>query len=74
MQSKLHGEGGISEAKIANNNLSDNSAALVKQMMSMVLGVEFFTENKQNIYANNIVIEDTSSGRKFEFTLTAKEI
>ena len=74
MSATANGVGGLNEAKVSNNNLSQQSAAFVKQMMSMVLGVEFFQENKKEIFANEVVIEDSSSGRKFSFTLTAKEI
>ena len=68
------GIGGIQEAPKPNNNLSEESAMVVKQMMSMVLGTEFFRDGKTNIFANDIVIEDSSTGRKFSFTLTAQEI
>jgi len=68
-----YGKGSMSE-KTFNNNLTQQSAMFVKQMMSMVLGVEFFQEKKTEIFANEVVIEDSSSGRKFSFTLTAKEI
>ncbi len=60
--------------QVHNNNLTEQSAVFVKQMMSMVLGVEFFQENKKDIFANEVVIEDSTTGRKFSFTLTAKEI
>jgi hypothetical protein len=74
MTASMHGVGGVSEAKESNNNLSDTSAAVVKQMMSMVLGVEFFQENKKEVFARDVVIHDTASNRKFSFTLTAQEL
>lgn len=74
MTAKASGTGGIKEAPKPNNNLSEESAMVVKQMMSMVLGTEFFRDGKSNIFANDIVIEDSSSGRRFSFTLTAQEI
>jgi hypothetical protein len=74
MSAVLTGKGGISEASAPNNNLTEESSMVVKQMMSMVLGTEFFRENKTDIFANDIVIEDSSTKRRFAFTLTAKEI
>jgi len=74
MSAVASGEGSLSEVKKANNNLTEESAMVVKQMMSMVLGTEFFKENKTDIFANDIVIEDSSTKRRFSFTLTAKEI
>ena len=47
---------------------------VVKQMMTMVLGTEFFRDGKPEVFANDIIIEDSSSHRKFSFTLTAKEV
>lgn len=73
MEGHAYGQGSMGET-IHNNNLTEQSAVFVKQMMSMVLGVEFFQEKKSEIFANEVVIEDSSSGRKFSFTLTAKEI
>ncbi len=73
IEGHAYGEGKMNES-VGNNNLTDMSAAFVKQMMSMVLGVEFFQEKKSEIYAREVVIEDSSSGRKFSFTLTAKEL
>lgn len=74
MNAGLHGAGGLTEQKAPNNNLTEESALLVKQMMSMILGIEFFRENKEVLFAKDIVIEDSSSKRKFIFTLDAKEI
>lgn len=73
MEGHAYGQSSMGE-KTHNNNLTETSAGFVKQMMSMVLGVEFFQEKKSEIFANDVVIEDSSSGRKFSFTLTAKEI
>lgn len=67
------GVGGLSEVK-KNNNITEESAMVLKQMMSMVLAKEFFGENKTSIFANGIRIRDDSTGRMFEFTLTAKEV
>lgn len=74
LSSNLHGFGGLNEAPKPNNNLSEESAMVVKQMMSMVLGTEFFRDGKTEVFANEIVIEDSSTGRRFSFTLTAKEL
>lgn len=69
-----YGKSSMSDHVAHNNNLTEQSAVFVKQMMSMILGVEFFQENKSEIFANEVVIEDSKSGRKFSFTLTAKEL
>lgn len=74
LSANLAGIGGLSEAPKPNNNLTEESAMVVRQMMSMVLGTEFFREKKTDVFANDIIIEDSSSGRKFSFTLTAKEL
>lgn len=75
MSAQANGIGGISESVEApNNNLSNTSALVVKQMMSMILGTEFLVEKKTEVFARDIVIQDSSSGRKFSFTLTAKEL
>lgn len=70
----LHGHGAMNEVPVVNNNLSDTSAAFLKQMASMIIGVEFFKEEKTELYAKDIVIADTNSGRSFSLTLTVKEL
>lgn len=70
----MHGVGGLKEDKKPNNNLSEESAMVIKQMMTMVLGTEFFRDGKPEVFANDIIIEDSNSHRKFSFTLTAKEV
>jgi len=69
-----YGKASLNAHTNTNNNLTEQSAVFIKQMMSMVLGVEFFQEKKSEIFAKEVVIEDSTSGRKFSFTLTAKEI
>ena len=73
MSAVASGTGGLSEVK-SNNNLTEQSAMIVRQMMSMVLAKEFFGENKESIFANDIKIRDDSTGRMFTFTLSAKEV
>lgn len=74
MGGHAYGRGSLNAHTEHNNNLTEQSAVFVKQMMSMVLGVEFFQEKKIEIFAKDVVIEDSTSGRKFSFTLTAKEL
>lgn len=69
-----YGQGSLNAHTALNNNLSEPSASFLKQMMSMIIGVEFFQEGKTEIFANEVVIEDSKTGRRFSFTLTAKEI
>lgn len=73
MSAVASGFGGVSEVK-KNNNLTEESAMVLRQMMSMVLAKEFFGENKDSIFANDIRIKDYSTGRIFTFTLTAQEV
>jgi len=73
MTAVASGYGGLSEAK-KNNNLTEDSAMVLRQMMSMVLAKEFFGEEKDSIFANDIRIKDDSTGRTFTFTLTAHEV
>lgn len=74
LEGHAYGKSAFGETPELNNNLTDPSAMFLKQMMSMILGVEFFQEQKTEIYAKNVVIEDSSSKRRFSFTLTAKEL
>lgn len=74
MEGHAYGKSSLNAHTAHNNNLTEHSASFIKQMMSMVLGVEFFQEKKSEIFANEVFIEDSTSGRKFSFTLTAKEI
>jgi hypothetical protein len=73
MSAVASGFGGVSEP-VRNNNVTEESAMVLRQMMSMVLAKEFFGEKKDSIFANDIRIKDDSTGRTFTFTLTANEV
>lgn len=75
MSASMAGKGGLNaKTEEKNNNLEESSALVIKQMMSMVIGVEFFHGNKEEIFAKDVVIEDSETKRKFTFNLSAKEI
>lgn len=74
MESNLYGVGGMSVGETKNHNLEDSSIVVVRAMMVGVSAVEFFEKNKSFIHANELVIVDETTGRKFAFTLSAKEL
>ena len=73
MGGSMHGVGAIKEVK-QTHNLTEISLLVIKSMMTAVSGVEFFKEEKASIFAENLVIEDEITKRKFSFNITAKEI
>ena len=76
MEGIAYGKGGVKhEEKVAtNHNLTDNSLLVIRAMMIGVSAEEFFKNEKSELFANDLVIEDESTGRKFSYSLTAKEI
>lgn len=68
------GVGGLNVTEEPNHNLSDNSVVIMRSAMTAIIAVEFFSENKSKLFAKNIKVEDSDTGRKFEFTITANEI
>lgn len=56
-----------------NNNLSDESAEVVKKVMEYLISSEIFKSNKPEIYARDIEIIDQATSRKFTFTIIVKE-
>lgn len=69
------GKGGVSETKEeVKTNLTESSLLMVRSMMIGLSSLEFFGENKTELFANDLVLEDKGTKRKFAFTLTAKEI
>lgn len=77
LHANLHGKGGVSvkeeEVKVA-HNLTETSLLMVRSMMIGLSTLEFFQEGKKELFANDLVIADEKTGRKFSYTLTAKEI
>lgn len=73
MSATASGMGGLAGAT-KNNNLTEESAMVLRQMMSMILAKEFFGEGKESLFANDIRIKDESTGRMFAFTLKAHEV
>ena len=58
---------------VSNNNFSEEMGKLIVQLMTVVIAKELIQLNKDHLFANDVVISDASSGRKFKFTITAKE-
>lgn len=76
MSAGLHGKSSVSvKEKIeVKHNLTEASLLMVRSMMIGLSALEFFQEDKSVLFANDLVIEDEKTGRKFSYTLTAKEI
>jgi len=76
MSAGLHGKSTVSvKEKIeVSHNLTESSLLMVRSMMIGLSALEFFQEGKSELFANDLVIEDEKTGRKFSYTLTAKEI
>lgn len=64
----------INEVVEVKHNLTESSILMVRSMMIGLSALEFFQEGKSELFANDLVIEDAPTGRKFSFSLTAKEI
>jgi hypothetical protein len=75
MEGVATGNGKLEHSEISSNhNLSDNSLLVVRAMMIGVSAEEFFKNNKAELFAENLTIEDAPTGRKFIYSITAKEI
>lgn len=64
----------VKEVVEVKHNLTESSLLMVRSMMIGLSALEFFQEGKSELFANDLVIEDAPTGRKFSFSLTAKEI
>lgn len=64
----------VKEVVEVKHNLTESSILMVRSMMIGLSALEFFQEGKSELFANDLVIEDAPTGRKFSFSLTAKEI
>ena len=73
MGGTMHGQGAMNETR-QTHNLTEISLTVIKSMMTAVTGVEFFREGKDSIFAEDLVIEDEITKRKFQYNITAKEI
>lgn len=73
MKGALAGIGGLN-ATASNNNLSQESQLIVKAVLHTLTLQEFFKENKKDIFVNDQIVIDESTGRKFKFTLKGEEV
>lgn len=72
-QSELHGESTMT-AHTENNNLTPESQQLTKTYLIMLAAQEFFKTDKAEIFVKNQHVSDEPTGRRFEFTITGREI
>ena len=76
LEANLEGKSTTSVKEVikVRHNLTESSLLMVRSMMIGLSALEFFQEGKSELFANDLVIEDAPTGRKFSFSLTAKEI
>ena len=75
MNSTLYGKGSLSEEKIViNNNFSEMSAHIIRNACIALAAIEFFQNNKKELFAKDLRVKDEPTGREFSFTITAKEL
>ena len=66
---KLKGVGGVSVVEdVKNNNLSDEGATVLKNTSFVLIALEVFRNKKDSIFAKDVTIKDSISGK--EFTLS----
>lgn len=68
-----YGKGSMGEQKM-NNNLSEASALIIRNTLFALAANEFIHNNKNEIYAENIRVKDSSTGKEFSFTLKGNRI
>ena len=73
MNSSLQWTGWVSEV-IPNNNLSEVTALLLQKIMCAIIAAEVFTNKKSEVFANDVIIEDEATHRKFKYTINVKEL
>jgi hypothetical protein len=61
------------QVTVTNNNLSDASADITKQLFTYLIANEVFKNNKSHVFADNVSIHDTDTGRKFTCYINIKE-
>lgn len=59
---------------IPNNNLSEVTALLLQKIMCAIIAAEVFTNKKSEVFANDVIIEDEATHRKFKYTINVKEL
>ena len=76
MEATVVANGGISERKevVKNNNLSQGSITILQHTFFALAALEFFKNGRERLYANDIRVKDSQTGREFSFSLTANEI
>ena len=68
-----YGRSSMGEKRM-NNNLSEASAMIIRNTLFALAANEFIHNNKDEIYAENIRVKDSSTGQEFSFTLTGKKV
>jgi len=69
---EIHGFGGVREVKEQNNNLTEEGAMIIRNTAFALIAMEIFKNGKDNLYARDIVIKDSPTGREFTLNLTIK--
>lgn len=77
MEATVTGKGGVTERKeqvAKNNNLSQGSITILQHTFFALAALEFFKNGREHLFAEDIRVKDSQTGREFSFSLTAKEI
>lgn len=76
MEATVVAKGGISERKevVKNNNLSQGSVTILQHTFFALAALEFFKNGREHLFADDIRVKDSQTGREFSFSLTAREI
>lgn len=61
-------------ATVANNNISEASAMILKNTLFALAANEFFINKKKEIEAKDLRVKDSETGREFSFTIIGKEV
>lgn len=72
MSGGLSGKGALN-ATVSNNNLTDESALIVKLALIGLTNIEFLKNGKTEVFVNEQVVQDEKTGKKFKFTITGVE-
>lgn len=80
MEATVVSRGGVSDSPVVikeqqkNNNLSQGSITILQHTFFALAALEFFKNGREHLYAEDIRVKDSQTGREFSFNLTAKEI
>lgn len=88
MEATVFAKGGVSDSaetvqvkaqpkqaeQAKNHNLSMGSVTILQHTFFALAALEFFKNGREALFADDIRVKDSQTGREFSFSLTAKEI